>query len=86
MPSDPSIDIDEQYLESGEPTLPPIEMQERLYNAIRYQRHSSKKYDHMLKKNDVIKMGRVKLKVHTIYDKKQASTCNMKFRRRIKRV
>ena len=66
MPSDLSQDIDEKYLEAGEPTLNPIEMKERMYNVVRYQNiiTSKKKLDYLLKKNDIVKMGRVKIKIN----------------------
>lgn len=36
-----------------------------MYNVVRYQNiiSSKKKLDYLLKKNDIIKMGRVKIKV-----------------------
>lgn len=66
VPSDLSQDIDEKYLEAGEPTLNPIEMKERMYNVVRYQNiiTSKKKLDYLLKKNDIVKMGRVKIKIN----------------------
>jgi len=35
-PLDKNVDVDEKYLEGGEPTLPPYEMRERMYNVVRY--------------------------------------------------
>lgn len=35
-PFDINQDIDDCYLESGEPTLPPIQMRERMYNVVRF--------------------------------------------------
>jgi hypothetical protein len=56
-------------MEGGEPTLPPIEMRERMYNVVRFLKVQSqmRKQDYQLKKNDVVKMGRVKLKVKAIH-------------------
>jgi len=65
-------------------------MQERMYNAVRYQRTNrgleSKKYDYLLKKNDVIKMGRVKLKVNTNFGQKKNIARDLKIRRRARRI
>jgi hypothetical protein len=36
LPIDRSQDIDDKYLEAGEPTLQPIEMRERMYNVVRF--------------------------------------------------
>ena len=36
LPQDPSHDIDDFYLEAGEPTLPPVEMKERMFNVVRF--------------------------------------------------
>jgi len=60
-------------LEAGEPTLNPIEMKERMYNVVRYQNiiSSNKKLDYLLKKNDIIKMGRVKIKVAQTFIKQK---------------
>ena len=57
------------YMEGGEPTLPPIEMRERMYNVVRLIKIHSQmmNQDYKLKKNDVIKMGRVKHKVKAIH-------------------
>ena len=61
--------------------MPPFEMRERMYNVIRYLKQNStkNKQDYLLKKNDVIKIGRVKLKVSQIYSK-------VKFENREKRI
>ena len=44
-------------------------MRERMYNVVRFLKVQSqmRKQDYQLKKNDVIKMGRVKLKVKAIH-------------------
>lgn len=67
-PEDPSKDTDDFYLEAGEPILPPNEMKERMYNAVRFLKRNNNiiQQDYLLKKHDVIKMGRVKLKVKDI--------------------
>ena len=41
-PEDPNKDIDEFYLEAGEPILPPNEMRERMYNAVRFLKRNNK--------------------------------------------
>ena len=35
-PINPKDDIDDFYLEAGEPTLPAVEMRERMYNVVRF--------------------------------------------------
>jgi hypothetical protein len=35
-PTNPSEDIDDFYLEAGEPTLPPHGMKERMYTVVRF--------------------------------------------------
>jgi hypothetical protein len=57
-------------LEAGEPTLPPVEMCERMYNVVRFLQYKNEAgvHDFMLKKNDIIKMGRVKIKVKHIHN------------------
>jgi len=39
-PLDVNQDIDEKYLEFGEPTLPPSQMKERMYNVVKYLKFS----------------------------------------------
>jgi hypothetical protein len=36
QPDDINVDVDENYLEFGEPTLPPVHMKERMYNVLRF--------------------------------------------------
>ena len=88
MPNDPTEDIDNNYLEGGEPTLPPFDMKERMYNVIRYLKHNTtkNKQDYLLKKNDVIKIGRDKLKVSTIYIKEKTERREQRVRRRKQRL
>ena len=88
VPSDLSQDIDEKYLEAGEPTLNPIEMKERMYNVVRYQNiiTSKKKLDYLLKKNDIVKMGRVKIKINQIFIKQKVQDRNDRIKRRKERV
>jgi hypothetical protein len=84
LPRDPKEDIDNNYLEGGEPTLPPFEMKERMYNVIRYLKQNStkNKQDYLLKKHDIIKIGRVKLKVSTTFNKDKFVLKNKKKARR----
>lgn len=43
-------------------------MQERMYNVIRYNRvDKSMPQNYLIKKHDIIKMGRVKIKVKDFY-------------------
>ena len=69
QPVVPTDDIDDFYLEAGEPTLPPVDMVERMYNVVRFMqfKNDAASHDFLLKKNDIIKMGRVKIKVKHIH-------------------
>ena len=69
LPINPTDDIDDFYLEAGEPTLPPVDMVERMYNVVRFMqfKNDASSHDFLLKKNDIIKMGRVKIKVKHIH-------------------
>lgn len=70
---DPKVDVDKFYDEGGKPTQPPQSMQERLYDSIRYlQIGDGAQKERLLKKNDVIKLGRIKFKVKQIHIKAQA--------------
>jgi len=80
-PLDANQDIDDKYQEYGEPTLPPSQMRERMYHVIKHLKYSAgadaelatyQKHNYLLKKNDIIKLGRVKLKVKSIYNKDRA--------------
>ena len=87
-PRDPKEDIDNNYLENGEPTLPPFEMKERMYNVIRYLKQNStkNKQDYLLKKNDIIKVGRVKLKVSTNFNNEKITLREKKAARKNKKL
>jgi hypothetical protein len=88
VPPDPSHDIDDFYLEAGEPTLPPCEMKERMYNVVRFlkMQNSMAVQEYQLKKNDIIKMGRVKLKIKLIHYSDKVKLRNMRLVRRKKRL
>mmetsp|Transcript_33032 Transcript_33032/g.50614 ORF Transcript_33032/g.50614 Transcript_33032/m.50614 type:complete len:116 (-) Transcript_33032:2366-2713(-) len=63
-------------------------MRERMYNVVKYMKipNSRHQSDYMLKKNDVIKMGRVKLRVKEIFIAGKARYRNRKKERRKKRL
>ena len=88
QPLDENKDIDDFYLEAGEPTLPPIEMRERMYNVVRFLKRNNNiiQQDYLLKKHDIIKMGRVKLKVKEIYSTKKIQARKIKEKRHRKRI
>lgn len=67
-PSDPHKDVDEFYRETGEPVLPPNQMEERMFSVIKYSvvGSSTQSRDHKLQTNDVIKLGRIKFKVKLV--------------------
>lgn len=87
-PDDKTEDVDENYVDSGEPTLPPIDMKERLYNVIKYKKtkQTNSKVVQQLKKNDIIKMGRVKVKVTEIHIPKKVRRREKKKLRHLARV
>ena len=61
-------DIDEMYKpDTGERILPPIEMNEKIYLIVRSIANRNVKESYTLKKFDIVKLGRVKLKVKDIY-------------------
>lgn len=66
LPERKDQDIDDHYQEGGDPLLPPFKMMERMYNVVKYQRINNEQVEFLLRKNDIIKMGRVKLKVKNI--------------------
>ena len=73
-PADATIDCDDYYHEeSGQATKKPHEMIERTYHAVRFMLKATDssriltKSDTTLKKNDVVKLGRIKLKVKSIF-------------------
>ena len=72
-PDDPNVDVDDLYFETGEPQLPPIDMKDRMYNVVRFLKEGEnmKKQEYILKKNDIIKLGRIKLKVHRVFIQKK---------------
>jgi hypothetical protein len=88
QPIDRNQDIDDKYLEAGEPTLSPIEMRERMYNVVRFQKiiSTKRKQDYLLKKNDIIKMGRVKIKVNQIHIKQRLKDREIRTKRHQERV
>ena len=59
-----------------------------MYNVVRYQNiiTTKKKLDYLLKKNDIIKMGRVKIKVAQTFIKQKAQDRNDRIKRRKERV
>ena len=61
-------------------------MQERMYNVIKYHRIGSENFDYLLRKNDVIKMGRVKLKIKNIVNVDKKKDKEMKQKRRQQRI
>jgi hypothetical protein len=71
-------------LEAGEPTLPPVEMKERMYNVVRFLKLKDENtvQDYLLKKNDIIKMGRVKIKVKQIHIEDKVKLRHLKVERR----
>jgi len=87
-PLNPKDDIDEFYLEAGEPTLPAVEMRERMYNVIRFIQFKNEEgvQDFVLKKNDIIKMGRVKIKIKHIHKKGKVELRAIRQKRRIERL
>ena len=72
-PTDPTKDIDECYLESGEPMLPANQMEERMFSVIKYMvvGTTNRSRDHKIQTNDVIKMGRIKFKVKKVHIKEE---------------
>ena len=87
-PADVNVDVDENYLEFGEPTLKPHEMKERMYNVVRFLKvnQESTKQNYTLKKNDVIKMGRIKLKVREVHHKERDTRFKERLKRRQHRI
>lgn len=64
-------------------------MHERMYNVVRFMNNGSglnKKKDYLLKKNEVIKMGRVKLRVSAVYIQEKVKTRERRTKRRKERV
>ena len=61
-------------------------MQERMYNVIRYQKIKGDTIDSLLKNNDVLKMGRVKLKVKKIVNAERQKLMTKRFKRRKERL
>lgn len=88
LPNDPTQDIDDFYLEAGEPTLPPLEMKERMYSVVRFLKRdeNAAAEDYLLKKNDIVKMGRVKVKIKHIHSQNWVKVKDRKLKRRQKRI
>lgn len=88
LPENPLHDIDDFYLEAGEPTLPPVEMCERMYSVVRFMQFKQDlgSHDFLLKKNDVIKMGRVKVKVKHIHNQNKVKVREQRQKRRLERL
>lgn len=63
-------------------------MQERLYTVVRFLQHKDSPAikDYQLKKNDVIKIGRVKVKVKQIFSKDKAKQRKLKAERHLQRL
>lgn len=65
-----SKDVDQQYAETGEQLNEPIDTFEKIYLIVRNITNRNVKQEYVLKKHDIIKLGRVKFKVKQIYIKK----------------
>jgi hypothetical protein len=67
----------------------PNKMHERMYNVVRFMNNGNglnKRKDYLLKKNEVIKMGRVKLRVSAVYIQEKVKTRERRIKRRKERV
>ena len=75
QPTDIQKDIDDYYQENGEPMLPPKQMEERMFNVVKFLivGNNEKSQDYQIKKNDLLKMGRIKFKVKAVVNKAQKS-------------
>lgn len=62
-----SKDVDQQYPETGEPLQDPCDTFEKIYLIVRNISDRNVKKPYVLKKHDIIKLGRVKFKVKQIY-------------------
>ena len=61
-------DVDEMYKpDTGERILPACEMNEKIYLIVRSITNRNIKQPYVLKKSDIIKLGRVKFKVKDIF-------------------
>ena len=71
-------------MEAGEPTLPPLEMKERMYSVVRFLKRdeNAAAEDYLLKKNDIVKMGRVKVKIKHIHSQNWVKVKDRKLKRR----
>ena len=92
-PEDPLADVDDWYSENGRANKEPVEMKERLYHAIRFlyagnaqRRLINDRNDTLLKKNDIIKLGRIKLKVKAIVSQKKIAYRHQLLMRRRERI
>lgn len=86
MPARKDQDMDDNYQEGGDPLLPPYQMSELMFNVVKYQRINNDQVDFLLKKNDIIKMGRVKLKVKNIVNVEKTKLKDKVKRRRKRRI
>lgn len=77
-------DVDQSYAESGEQLNDPIDTFEKIYLIVRNITNRNVKQQYELKKHDIIKLGRVKLKVKRIYIKEAEEEREMK-RQKMKR-
>jgi hypothetical protein len=59
-------DMENFYSEQGEQLLPPYEMSERMYLVIKQIIDNKVKQEYLIKKYDIIKLGRVKYQVRDI--------------------
>lgn len=55
--------------------LPPKQMEERMFNVVKFLiiGNNENSQDYQIKKNDLLKMGRIKFKVKTIVNKSEKS-------------
>lgn len=88
QPLNKNLDVDDNYLEGGEPTLTPYEMRERMYNVVRFMKIQDYRDnpEYLLKKNDVIKIGRVKLRVKVFHSTRKSKFNKKKVERRKQRL
>ena len=65
--------MDECYQESGDPMLPPNQMEERMFSVIKYLvvGNNDRSQEYQIQTNDIIKMGRIKFKVKTVSIKQE---------------
>jgi len=73
-----SKDVDQQYQESGEQLQDPCDTFEKIYLIVRNISDRNVKKPYVLKKHDIIKLGRVKFKVKHIYIKQAVEEQELK--------